>query len=179
MVTVAVWGPSPSNWSLPPLSGWADVVRFLFGSLVVVVSILLLGWTLMALGASLAMARSWFVAVAGIGGGVVILILFNIAGQAPSLVAATATFLLAAGSAGGTAAAYTAAWRRELISERTLAGALVVYVLLLMCFVVAPFALELRGEVTLLGVLAALGVCAAPLAPLAAGPLALAWNRHR
>lgn len=179
MVTVAVWGPSPSSWSLPPLSGWADVVRFLLGSLVAVVGILLLVWTLMALGASLAMARSWFVAVAGIGGGTSVLILINIAGQAPSLVAATATFLLSAGSAGGTAAAYAAAWRRELISERTLAGALVVYVLLLMCFVVAPFALELRGEVTLLGVLAALGVCAAPLAPLATGPLALAWNRHR
>ena len=66
-------------------------------------------------------------------------------------------------------------FRSRLVSRRTVTGALVAYILLLACFVPALG----EGIMTIEALPRIVGFCAAPLAPLAAAPLALSWNRHR
>lgn len=171
-VTVAVWDPFPTG--VFPTSHDAAPVLLLAAEMLA--GFLLLVWTLVALGATVGMARSWFVPAGGLGGGVLLIILINIAGQAWFVAAAIATLLLVAGSVGGTAAAFLAARRRRLISVLTMLGALAAYVVLVLaCFLVS----RSEGAVPPESLLRIIGFCAAPLAPLAAAPLALAWNRHR
>lgn len=103
-----------------------------------------------------------------------LLILFFIAIKGTPLTEMVAMIAMAAGCLGGTVAAFASAWRRKLVSIQTVLGTLAVYVLLL------AFCFFAWGErINLLGVLLILGLFAVPLAPLAAAPLALAWNRHR
>jgi len=167
-VTTTLWGrPFPF---LPTTWGEAKGLLVQVGLLPLVV------WALAALGATLGMARSWFVPVGGLGGGVLLMILIGIAGRAPPLFAEVATLVLAAGSLGGTAAAFVAARRRRLISLPMVLGALAAYVVLVTaCLLVARGVIYMPPE----AVLRTIGFCAVPLAPLAAAPLALAWNRHR
>jgi len=165
-----------------PLAGFPpsphNPASFSFLKVGVFAGYLLLVWTLVALGATLGMARSWFVPVAGVGIGVLLLILV-LAKEMQPLAAHAVTNLLAAGCLGGTVAAFVIARRKRLVALRTIIGALAFYFLLLACFFLA------LGEDTVLlqdpleVFLRIVGVCAVPLAPLAAAPLALAWNRHR
>jgi len=165
-----MWGRS-----FPSLLSRREAAMFLINAWPLL-AFLLVAWTLAALGAALGMARSWFVPVGGLGGGVLLMILINIAGRGPSLLAIVATLLLGGGSVGGTTAAFVAARRRRLISLPTMLSALAAYVvLILICFFIACN----NGGKSLEAFLAIVGYCAAPLAPLAAAPLALAWNRHR
>jgi hypothetical protein len=173
-VTTAVWVWALHSHGLLPT--WCNAESPLLEKALTLGGFLLVLWTLVALGAALGMARSWFVPVGGIGGVVLLMILANIAEQAPPFPAAVATLLLVAGLAGGTAAAFVAARRRRLVSMPMMLGALAVYVVLVVgCFLIA------RGEgaMPLEALLRIIGFCAVPLAPLAAAPLALAWNRHR
>lgn len=164
---VAVWGPPPE--SLPTaydatahLLPKASIAALICGGLV---------WTLVGLGAALAMARSWFVLAGGIGAGVLLLVVVCML----PLTDRAVTFVTAAACLGATAAAYAAAWRRNLVSLRAVVGALAVYVLLLVCFLL----MLAEGIMPLEVFLPMVGFSAAPLAPLALAPLALAWNRHR
>lgn len=160
------------HFAKPP--AWHDVASVLLTIAPMLAGFVALVWTVVGLGASLAMARSWFVPVAGIG--TVALLFIVVAAQgAPPLAASAATILLAAGCLGGTVAAFVVARQRELISRRTVLGASAVYVLLLACFILALG----EGIMTIEALPRIVGFCAAPLAPLAAAPLALAWNRHR
>lgn len=170
VVTATVWGqPFPS---VPP---GREAVTLLFKAQLLLGFLLAL-WTLVAIGAALGMARSWFVPVGGLGGGVLLMIFVHFAGRGSSLPAAVATLLLVGGSVGGTAAAFVAARRKRLISMPTMLRALVAYVVLvLICF----FTARDTGGMSLEALPCIVGFCAAPLAPMAAAPLALAWNRHR
>jgi hypothetical protein len=131
-------------------------------------------WTFVGLGVALALGRSWFVPVGGFGA---MALLFSVsAAQAASpAVAKPATILLAAGVLAGTLAAFIAARQRRLISNRTVLGALAMYVLILACIAIVLGEDSLTSEF----LPRIVGFCAAPLAPVAAAPLALAWNRHR
>ena len=82
---------------------------------------LLFVWTLVGLGAALGMARSWFVPAGG-GGAVLLLILFFIAIKGTPLTEMVAMIAMAAGCLGGTVAAFASAWRRKLVSIRTVLG---------------------------------------------------------
>lgn len=169
-MTSMIWGPR-----FPSSLTWHDVALFVY-NFWPLLGVPLILWTFAALGAALGMARSWFVPAGGIGAVVVLFILGNVAGNGPPFFAAVAAFLLVAGSAGGTAVAFVAARRRKLISMPVALGALAAYIVL-----VAACFLIVRGEngVSLEGIGRIVGFCAVPLAPVAAAPLALAWNRHR
>ncbi len=181
VVTATVWGQF-----LPHLPAWHEAVMLLTKAWLqaamlltkacLLLFFLLAIWTLVALGAALGMARSWFVPVGGIGGGVLLMIFLHFAGRWSSLPAAVATVLLVGGSVGGTAAAFVAARRKRLISMPTIIGALVAYVVLVVIFI---FIARSNGAISLEGPLRIVGFFVAPLTPVAAAPLALAWNRHR
>lgn len=176
-VTAMMWGQSLPP--LPPLPTWDEAATLLVKAwlpLCLFLSLLLAIWTLVALGAVLGMARGWFVPAGGIGVGVLLIVLINIAGQGLPLPAAVATFLLVAGSVGGAAAALVVARRRGLLSMPTLLGALAAYVVLVVTWF---FIVRGEGTMTLEGLLPIVSLCAVPLLALAAAPLALAWNRHR
>jgi hypothetical protein len=174
-VTLAICAGIPDFFGPPPTwPTWHHVAAAILYMALVLGGFLVLIWALVALGASLAMARSWFVPVGAIG---VLAVPFIVAAAqgAPPLAANAASILLAASVLGGTVAAFVAAWQRRLVSRRTVTGALVAYILLLACFVPALG----EGIMTIEALPRIVGFCAAPLAPLAAAPLALSWNRHR
>jgi hypothetical protein len=167
VVTATVWGQP-----FPYLPAWREAATLLIKAWLLLFFLLAL-WTLVALGAALGMARSWFVPVGGIGGGVLLMIFVHFAGRGSSLSATVATLLLVAGFVGGTTAAFVAARRRRLISMPTMLSALAAYVVLVLtCFFIS-------GGMSLAALPRIAGFCVTPLAPLAAAPLALAWNRHR
>jgi hypothetical protein len=172
VATEAICAGSP-HFSGPPPT-WHHVTSVILYTALVFGGFLVLIWALVALGVSLAMARSWFVPVGAIG---VLAVLFIVAAAqgAPPLAANAASILLAASVLGGTVAAFVAAWQRRLVSRRTVLGALVAYIVLVACFVPALG----EGIMTIEALPRIIGFCAAPLAPLAAAPLALSWNRHR
>ena len=167
---VWVWVPQPAQ----PWPAWHDAASLLLPKVCALVGFLALVWTLVSAGAALAMARSWLVPVVGVGAGVVLLIVPFTAKLAPPPAAQVAMIALALGCLVGTVAAFLAAWRRKLVSVRAVIGGLAAYVLLLACWLVALG----EGAVALEVLLLIFGLCAVPLAPLAAAPLALAWNRH-
>jgi hypothetical protein len=131
-------------------------------------------WTLCALGASLALARGWLVALVGLGVPLLLTVVLWIASQGGPLIE---TLLVATvGSAFQCAAVILFAVARvlRLISTRTIVACLAGYVVLV---VSVPTALGLGSSAVERSL--ALGLCAAPFIPLAAAPCALYWNRHR
>lgn len=166
-LTVAVWGTLPE--SLPAAHDMmahlllkASIAALIFGGLI---------WTLVGLGAALAMARSWFVPLGWFGAYALFLATVCVLPLADRAV----IFLAAAGCFAATIAAFAAAWRRKHVSRRTMVGVLTVYVLFQVCLLLGL----VEGILSLDVFLPLIGFSAAPLAPLAAAPLALAWNRHR
>ena len=142
------------------LKAW--IIALMFGGLV---------WTLVGMGAALAMARSWFVPVGWFGAFALFLMTVGALPLADRLV----IFLAAAGCLAATIAAFTVAWKRNLVTRRTLIGAVTAYV-----FLLANCLLALNEGIISLDVfLPLIGFAALPLAPLPVAPLALAWNRHR
>lgn len=134
---------------------------------------ILLGlWTAVALGAALALARSWFVAVGGCS--VIVLIVglpcvlyrtgFTVIGLS------VACFVV-------TLIVFALASHLRLVSGRMLIACAAAYVLLCAGSIAACLLGE--GWPPLAGQVAIAGFCAAPFAPLAAAPSALYWNRHR
>lgn len=177
VVTAMVW-----NHQLVLSVTWQEMARFLLNEWLESGIILLVFWTFLAFGAALGMARSWFVPVGAIAGPVLLVFALIIGERAPNWLATATMFLLAAGSAGGTVAAFVVARRRKLISMPVVLGVLAVHVLL----VLVSYLVARSDGVTAPGVLDSLkilllfsGWYAVPLAPLAVAPLALAWNRHR
>ena len=166
-LTIAVWGSPPD--SMPTVhdatAPWllkAWIIALMFGGLV---------WTLVGMGAALAMARSWFVPVGWFGAFALFLMTVGALPLADRLV----IFLAAAGCLAATIAAFTVAWKRNLVTRRTLIGAVTAYV-----FLLANCLLALNEGIISLDVfLPLIGFAALPLAPLPVAPLALAWNRHR
>ena len=166
-LTVAIWGSPPDSAptvhdTMAPWLLKAWIFALMVGGLV---------WTLVGLGAALAMARSWFVPVGWFGAFALFL---GVVGVMP-LAARAVIFLAAAGCLAATIAAFMAAWKRNLVTRRTLIGAIAVYVFLLANSLFGPN----EGIITLQFFLPLIGFAALPLAPLAVAPLALAWNRHR
>lgn len=139
---------------------------FFFGSLT---------WTLVGLGTAVGMARSWFVPV-GVGGGLLFIGSTSITAAISPSIRDLTEYLVPIGCLAGTAVAFWAAFRKRHISLRTLLGALAAYAAL----VAVCFFIEWGHIWSLFGATVNIaGFLAAPLAPLAAAPLALAWNRHR
>ena len=166
-LTIAIWG-SPPDSSLAThdvtmpvlLKMW--ITALMFGGLV---------WTLVGLGAALAMARSWFVPVGWFGAFALFLMTVGAMPLADRLI----IFMASVGCLAATIAAFTAAWKRNLVTRRTLISAIAAYV-----FLLANCLLALNeGIVSLDFFLPLIGFAAVSLAPLAVAPLALAWNRHR
>ena len=166
-LTVAVMGRPPE---LLPAPQWVTSYVVLKALLPVLIFGGML-WTFVGLGAALAMTRGRFVAVGWFGAFALLLIvvcLLPLAGRA-------ILFIAAAGCLVATVAAFRAGRRRELLSQRHVVGAAVVYALFLACFLLEWS----EGIMSLDLFLPMVGFAAAPLAPLAVAPLALAWNRHR
>ena len=136
---------------------------------------LLLGiWTAVGLCAALALARSWFVCVGGMGFlGLIVSIPWLAKSEVHPLFSLAVVCLL------GTLTAYTAAYRLRVISHRTIIRCGALY--LLLCTVsISAYAMTLPDDrLPVYAQCALAGICAAPFAPLAMASCALSWNRHR
>jgi len=127
-------------------------------------------WALCALGASLAMARSWFVAAAGL----VLLVLIAVLVRSMAF-AAWPPPLLALCCLLATITAFLAAYAQRLVSPWAVIGCLAAYIL----FVASVLASSHDNSPSPHFQMCLIGFAAVPFAPFAAAPLALAWNRHR
>ena len=131
-------------------------------------------WTVMALGAALAMMRSSFVGV-GVLGSVMLLVglLVSLYQKGPFLLVLPVVCLAL------TLAAFAAAHRRHLMSGRMIVVCSAIYLLLCIVPLSAVAQMRVGGSLSVYEQFILAGICAAPFAPLAAAPLALSWNRHR
>lgn len=132
----------------------------------------LYAWSLCALGASLAMARSWFVASTGLGS------LFFFAGFVWSMAFSNwPVYVLAGFCFLATFAVFVTACAQRLVSVWAVIGCLCGHLL----FVAAILAwYHLRShQPSFRDQFLVMGFAALPFAPFAAAPLALSWNRHR
>ncbi|MHB8974773.1 MAG: hypothetical protein ACYC3X_30515 [Pirellulaceae bacterium] len=185
VVALAIFCPSAGEWRQLQ-SAWADgplsfvqivavpTMYFLLRVLCILLGI----WTVVALGAALALARSWFVCVGGIGflGLMVGLVLLTANSSEVairfSLAAVCVVCLL------GTLTTYAAACRLGVISRRNIINCCALYILL--CIVsMSAYTPAREGHLPVLMQVVLVGICAVPFAPLAAAPCALSWNRHR
>jgi hypothetical protein len=170
---MAVW--VPAEWQ--PLRSLSNVsIAELFEELVWPISLLSLAcWTLVGLGASLALCRRWFVCCTGLGLVVLLLSFASIADALPRFVAELLIVLVAAACLGCTVTAFVAARHLGLLSPWAACACLAGYVVLLVYLYGACPAVDESGLTHALRI----GFAAAPFAPFAAAPLALSWNRHR
>jgi len=166
------WQQFQQAWA----AGLPTLVRAYAGptaQLLLLVGCILLGvWTVVGLGASLALARSWFVAVGGCGCAALAVGLLWCWNSGGRFVVAAICLLV-------TVTAFVAAYRLHVMSNKKIARCGAIY--LLFCITsMSAYALthvEHRPVGFVAFILA--GLCAAPWAPLAAAPWALFWNRHR
>ncbi len=131
-------------------------------------------WTAVGLSAALALARSWFVCVGGIGFlGLIVSLQWLANSEVHPL------FSLAVVCMSGTVTAYIAAYRLRVIAHRTIVKYGAVY--LVLCIVsISAYAMTLpEGRLPVHVQCALAGICAAPFAPPAMASCALWWNRHR
>lgn len=137
--------------------------------------VVLVCWTCVGLGASLAMSRRSLVAWSGCLFGGLLLCFVYVVGRVPEFLLEGLIVLVAAGCWGCTIAAFRAAHARRLLSSRAVAACLAGYlVLLVYLYAASPAVVECALTHSL-----RIGFGAAPFAPLATAPLALSWNRHR
>ncbi|MCU0872450.1 MAG: hypothetical protein MUE50_08900 [Pirellulaceae bacterium] len=169
LAALAIWAPEAwqrlrSLWNVGVVAvferhGWQN-------SLLVLVC-----WTFVGLGASLAMSRRWLVAWSGAGIGGLFLSAAYVADRVPAVLAEALIVLVAAACLSCTVAAFIAARRRGLLSGRAVFACAAGYLVLLIC---------LHGTVpTVVESALCIGFAAAPFAPFAAAPFAVSWNRHR
>jgi hypothetical protein len=141
--------------------------------LLVTATCFLLGvWTAVALGAALALARSWFVAV---GGCLCVALLVSLLWSWNS----GGRHMFAAMCLLGTCMAFLAAYRLRVISSRMILRCCAVYVLLCITSISIYAVMHAEDRPLAFVLFILVGLCAAPFAPLAAAPCALSWNRHR
>lgn len=175
--------------SAPVLDLWTDHGRFAdeFATLgswyaaVLVGMCLISAWIPLALATSLALTGRQRFLVTFVAGSVpaLLLTLFLAGTRAEGHVILPDEVwqVLIGGIAGlATVVGFAVAWRRRLIGGPTCGTALVGW--LALCAVASSVSWRL-GSWNLASLMQAAGVLALPLAPLAAGPLALSWNRHR
>jgi hypothetical protein len=135
----------------------------------------LASWTLVGLGASLALAGQRFVCWGGLGVGGFLLTLFFTLDRVPADVAKVLVVLAADACLGGTIAAFVVARYRRLLSGRAVLACLAGYLVLLVYFYCGSPPVDESAFTHSLRI----GFGAAPFAPMALAPLALSWNRHR
>jgi hypothetical protein len=147
----------------------------------VVPLMLLMSWTGVGLGTALGLARAWLVGCAGVGTGAAFLSFLWAIGSAPRLTAEFLLVLVAWMCWGGTVAAFIVARRWRLVSTPGIVGCLLGYLVVLgYAHVVLGYAFPATDAYAHLAMqLAGAGFSVLPLAPFAAAPLALSWNRHR
>jgi hypothetical protein len=173
MATLAVW--VPADWQALRGTWNEGLVGFHRSYGERALMHLLMYWTAVGLGVSLALSRQWFVCWGGVGS-VALLLGFGISLDRLPRGAATALLILAlAVCLGGTVAAFVAARRRSLMSRRMLFACLAGYLALLVYF----YATTPLAEEPIINHIPIVCLTALPFAPLAAAPLALSWNRHR
>jgi len=173
LVALAIWGPEAwqrlgTLWNAGLVRIWEDLG---WGAGLMV----LVCWTCVGLGASLAMSRRWLVAWSGGVFGGLLLGFVYVVGHVSEFLSEMLIVLVAAACWGCTIAAFRAAFGRRLLSNRALFLCLAGYlVLLVYLYVASPAVVECALTHSL-----RIGFGAAPFAPLATAPLALSWNRHR
>ncbi|MCA9121023.1 MAG: hypothetical protein H6822_30945 [Planctomycetaceae bacterium] len=176
VLCMAIVGQGPRQWSdmLPP-----DTIPQM--TIATLVMVPLISWTLTSLGVSVAILRPWLVKT--LFGSVAILPFFPLVLHL-LLPDSAADGILSwgwiAGTIGGTAALYVAAFRLGLITATRIAMIGIAYVLLagagaILASVLLPPTDEPAGRH--LGLL--FSTCALPFVTFAAVPLAVWWNRHR
>jgi hypothetical protein len=179
MLMLPVW--RPERWRAICQAWEGGWLQFHWQYGVYAVMLLLISWTCVGLGAALGLARSWFVGCAGVGAGAAFLSFLWAIGRGPPPLAEFLVVLVAWVCWGGTVAAFLVAYRWRLVSKRAVVGCLLGYLVVLGYFYVVlgyfyPAAgVFAHGAMSLAGALFSV----LPLAPFAAAPLALSWNRHR
>jgi hypothetical protein len=167
LVIWLTWMPSP----------WLDMGRAVSypRDVAPIVLCLLAAWTLAGLGSALAIGGQRLVAWGGIGAAGVFFGLLWL-GHARQPWGGTLAFMTVATACfAGTVAAFMAGRRRRVISVATIVGCLAGYLAL------AGFLYALLPDAagSVVGDCLLLGFGALPVAPFAAAPLAVWWNRHQ
>jgi hypothetical protein len=142
----------------------------------VLIVVVLASWTLVGLGASLALARQRFVCWGGPGIVALLMSFFCVLDRVSPDVGEVLAVLAANACLGGTIAAFVVARCFRVLSGRAVFLCVASYLILLVYLYlgIPPPA----GESALTHSLR-IGFGAAPFAPVALAPLALSWNRHR
>lgn len=140
-----------------------------------IVLCLLATWTLASLGSALALGGQRLVAWGGIGTAAVFIGYAVVGVCCPQPVLMFAAMSVACACFAGTVAAFVVARRRRVISVATIVGCLAGYLAL------AGFLYTLWPDAAapVVGDCLLLGFGALPVAPFAAAPLAVWWNRHQ
>lgn len=170
----AIW--APEGWQRLG-AAWNEGFMYVWEKFGWEISLLVLVcWTLVALGASLAMSRRWLVAWSGVGFGGLFLSFVCVADRVPEFLVETLVVLFGAGCWGCTVAAFRSALRRRLLSGRAACACLAGYFVLLACIYGVSIGTVVESAFTHA---LRIGFGAVPFAPFAAAPLAVSWNRHR
>jgi len=173
LAAMAIW--VPEKWQAL-CSSWKEGFVGGFWEIGCGTSLLVLVcWTFVGLGASLAMCRRWLVCWGGVGLGAFLFSFLYIADRVPRFLAEMLIVVLALACLCCTIAAFIAARRRRLLSGRAVFACLAGYLILLVYLYVACPAVAESALTHALRI----GCAAGPFAPFAAAPLALSWNRHR
>jgi hypothetical protein len=172
LATLAVW--VPDDWENLRSSWSSGGVAFFRISGFFVSTYALWCWTMVGLGASLALCRPWLVYWAGLGFGGLLLSFVYGADRLPAGVVEALAATVGAACFAATTAAFLAARRRKLVSGRAAFACLTGYLVLLAYLYLA---LPVEGSFVF-DLVMRIGFGAAPLAPIPAAALAVAWNRH-
>ncbi len=173
LATLALW--VPDGWesvrSLWSFGGSAFFRTYGFPASMYVIGC----WTLVGLGASLALCRQWFVCWAGLGFGG--LLLSFVYGEALMPAGAIDALVVTVGVAcfAATTVGFLSAIRRKLVSDHAVFVCLTGY-LLLLAYLYSALPVYEPAVVTHL---TRIGFGITPFAPIPAAALAVAWNRHR
>ena len=173
LATLAVW--VPDDWERLRSSWARGAVAFSRAYGPDASMCVLYSWTMVGLGASLALCRQWFVCWAGLGfGGLVLSFAYGTSRMQPGVAEASVAAVGAACFA-ATTVAFLEARRRQLVSGRAVFTCLIGY-LVLLAYLYLAFPVRDPGA---LAHVMWIGFGAVPFAPIPAAPLAVAWNRHR
>lgn len=162
---------------------WDEMARFgLPGyprNLISIMGMLVAAWTLLALSATVMLAgRAWLAVTVWLGIWLIPaalgLFVEGLPASAAEIAASIIWLTLIAGLFGGTLTAFGTAIYRKLINLWTVLGCVIVYGAMVFLFARSA---EPQTDVLFLCLMSA--ILTLPVLPVAAAPLALAWNRHR